>query len=60
MATHDREVLKIVWTCTNPINGKPCRQCHKCIEYAAAKNTARRAKKKIQEGEIYGHGLQDM
>ena len=50
----------MVWTCTNPINGKPCRQCHKCIEYAAAKNTARRAKKKIQEGEIYGHSLQDM
>ena len=60
MATHDKEVLSMIWTCTNPINGKPCRQCHKCIEYAAAKNTARRAKKKIQEGETYGHGLQDM
>ena len=48
------ELMKMVWTCHNPIEDKPCKKCSKCIEYRAANDSAWRASKRVQEGDNYG------
>jgi len=45
------EVMKMIWTCVDPTKeGKPCLKCHKCVEYRAAKDAAKRARRRVQEG----------
>jgi len=58
VATSYPELLNMVWTCHSPRNSKPCLVCSKCVEYRAAKETAKRAMKRVQEGESYGAAVQ--
>ena len=58
------ELMNMTWTCHYPKRrvkmgdggaGQlyPCGKCDKCIEYTGAFNTAKRALKRVQEGEEY-------
>jgi len=52
------KLLDMIWTCHNPVDNRPCLTCSKCIEYRSAKETAKRAMKRVQEGESYGAAVQ--
>lgn len=58
---HYEDIMKLIWFCHSPINGKPCGICHPCnvkmeshMEFLLSKEAIRRYKKQIMIRKILG------